>query len=249
AVQAGAQLVVLGPNNGLARDTTHWLRGDPLGLLEPLLDALEHGPALTKPADALAAADALRGRQPVALLAHPTLIEGGRGLIERLVTALGASGATGMVGAPSLGANGAGAALLAPDLARGEASRVLASSALLALGDEAWSDLRSGSFARVILATSQPVPEDARIDIVLPMAQAYERQGSLINLEGRVQLQEGGAAPPPHARADWGIVAGIAQQLGLGPAPVSLDFVRSFIADEHPALAQTLREEVLFARV
>ena len=88
-----------------------------------------------------------------------------------------------------------------------------------------------------------------RIDVVLPMAHAYERQATLINLEGRLQHQEGGATPPQHARSDWAIVAGIAHKLGVGPAPVGIDIVRSFIADEHPALADALRQEMLFARV
>src|SRR5207247_3502119 len=109
-------------------------------------------------------------------------------------------------GAPWLGAHGAGAALLAPELVRGDAKRVLASSSLFAIGDEAWADLQTGSFARVILATSQAVPDDARIDVVLPMAHAYERQATLINLEGRLQHQEAGAAPPAHARTDWNII-------------------------------------------
>jgi anaerobic selenocysteine-containing dehydrogenase len=82
------------------------------------------------------------------------------------------------------------------------------------------------------------------------MAHAYERQGSITNLEGRLQHQDGGAAPPPHARTDWGIVAGLAQRLGAtGRAPGSLEVIRSFMCDEHPALAETLREEVLVARV
>jgi NADH dehydrogenase/NADH:ubiquinone oxidoreductase subunit G len=243
AVQAGAPLVVLGDQNGLARDTAHWLRGEPLATLEPLLGAVEN-PSPRARSDVAAAAAALRGQQPVAVLAHPSLMASGRGPIEQLVSSLGGSGDSGFVGAPLLGANGGGAALLAPDLVRGDTLRVLASTTLLAIGDEPWADLETGSFARVVLATSQAVPEDARIDVVLPMAHAYERQGSLINLEGRLQHQAGGAIPPPRARADWGIVAGIAQQLGATPAPTSLDIVRSLIADEHPALAEALRARV-----
>jgi NADH-quinone oxidoreductase subunit G len=247
AVQAGAKLVVVGPTNGLARDTAHWLKSEPLSTLEPLLRAVQAKSSSARPTNVEEAAAALRGQQPVAILAHPALVDSGGSVLERLATALGASGDTGMVGAPLLGANGAGAALLAPDLARGDANRVLASTAVLAIGDEPWSDLHTGSFARVVLATSQAVPDDPRIDVVLPMAHAYERQATLINLEGRVQHQEGGAVPPPHARTDWGIVAGIAQQLGVGPAPVTLDIVRSFMADEHPSLADALRQEVFFA--
>jgi NADH-quinone oxidoreductase subunit G len=249
AVQSGAQLVVLGQHNGLARDTAHWLKGEPLALLEPLLGALEDDSRAAAGSDIAAAAAALRGQQPVALLAHPALIESGRGLLERLARSLGASGENGLVGAPLLGANGGGATLLAPDLVRGDVNRVLASTTLLAIGDEPWADLHTGSFARIVLATSQPVAEDARIDVVLPMAHAYERQATLINLEGRLQHQEGGAAPPPHARTDWGIVAGIAQRLAAAPAPASLEGVRSFIADEHPGLAEALREEDRLARV
>ena len=150
-----------------------------------------------------------------------------------------------------LGANARGAVELAPDLVRGDANRVMASSTLLVLGDEAWADLKTGSFARVVLATSQPLPaDDSHIDVFLPMAHAYERQATITNLEGRVQHQDGGAAPPAHARADWGIAAGLAQRIGApGPAPESLAVIRSFIADQHPALAGVVRGEVLVARV
>ena len=65
-----------------------------------------------------------------------------------------------------------------------------------AAGRRAWAELDTGS-ARVVLATSRPVPDDARVDVVLPMAHPYERQASITNLEGRVQQQDGGAAPPP----------------------------------------------------
>jgi len=249
AVQVGAKLVVIGPTNGLARDTAHWLKSEPLSMLEPLLRALSARSSSAPASEVEQAAAALRGQEPVAILAHPGLIDGSGGILERLANALGASAETGMFGAPLLGANGAGATTLAPNVARGDGNRVLASTAVLAIGDEPWSDLHTGSFARVVLATSQPVPDDARIDVVLPMAHAYERQATLINLEGRLQHQEGGAMPPPHARADWAIVAGIAQKLGVGPAPESVDIVRSFIGAEHPHLAQALRQEMLFARV
>src|SRR5204862_6666852 len=112
------------------------------------------------------------------------------------------------------------------------------------------ADLNPGSFARVILATSQPVPEDPRIDVVLPMTHPYERQASITNLEGRVQYQEGGAAPPAHTRADWAIVAEIGSRLGLTiMVSDDVELIRSRIVDEHPAYANLLREEALVARV
>jgi NADH dehydrogenase/NADH:ubiquinone oxidoreductase subunit G len=213
----------------LWRDTATWLRGDPLSLLDSVPDGLE---------------------LPAALLVHPSLVADGRPKLEALAKRIGASGDTGMLGAPILGANGRGAQELAPDLIRSNPDSVMASPAVLAIGDESWADLPTGSFSRLIVATSQPVPDDPRIDLVLPMAHAYERQATIINLEGRPQAQEGGAAAPPHARADWGIVAHVAQRLGLpGPSPDNLDVIRSFIADEHPWIADALRPEVLIARV
>ena len=119
----------------------------------------------------------------------------------------------------------------------------------LAIGDEQWSELHAGSFARLVLATSQQLHDDPRIDVLLPMAHAYERQGTITNLEGRIQRQEGGASPPPHARADWGIVGALAQQLGIPGCPGELHAIRSLLADEHPALTNVLREEALIARV
>jgi NADH-quinone oxidoreductase subunit G len=253
AVQAGAQLVVLGDRNGLWRSTAHWLRGEPASLVGPFLEALQKGIKAKTAPEIAAAVSAVKGQGPAAMLAHPSLVPNGRQQLEALAKALGANGETGMLGAPLLGANGRGAKELAPDLYRADADRVLASNALLAIGDEAWAEMPGGSYSKLILATSQPVPDHARVEVVLPMAHAYERQATITNLEGRVQHQEGGAAPPPHARSDFGIVAGLAQRLGApGPSPESLEVIRSFIADEHPAFAEALRlelEKMLVARV
>ncbi len=230
AVLAGARLVVLGDRNGLWRSTTTWLKGDPLSHVTE-------------------AASALQGEGPAAVLAHPSLVASGRTQLEALAYALGATGDTGLVGAPALGANGRGALDVAPDVARADADQVLTSKALLAIGDEKWSELPAGSFARLLLATSQPLHDDPRIDVLLPMAHAYERQGTITNLEGRLQHQEGGAAPPPHARADWGIVGELGQQLGVPSCPAELHSIRMLLVDEHPALSAVVREEALVARV
>jgi NADH-quinone oxidoreductase subunit G len=200
AVMAGATLVVLGNVNGLERNTNYWLKGDPLELAKSLPSEV---------------ADALRGKSPAALLAHPSLVARGRRDLEALAQSIGADGFNGMLGAPLLGANGRGALERAPDVVRGNTDEVLASSAVCVIGDERWHETNTGSFARLIWASSQPLPEDPRIDVVLPMAHAYERQASITNLEGRVQQQEGGAAPIPHARADWSILTSLAERLGV----------------------------------
>jgi NADH dehydrogenase/NADH:ubiquinone oxidoreductase subunit G len=80
------------------------------------------------------------------------------------------------------------------------------------------------------------------------MAHPYERQGSITNLEGRIQRQEGGAAPPTNARADWSIVAGLAARLGV-TVPGELDDLRSAMAAQYPALGEALASEALIARV
>jgi NADH-quinone oxidoreductase subunit G len=228
AVLSGAQLTVLGDRNGLWRNTTTWLKGDPLAHLSQV--------------------ETVDG--PAAVLVHPSLVARGRSEVEALATRVGANAETGLVGAPLLGANGRGALELAPDITRGDVDQVLTSRALLAIGDEDWAQLHVGSFARTVLATSGAVPDHASIDVVLPMAHAYERQASICNLEGRLQHQEGGAAPPIQARTDWGIAAEVAVHLGMSvPGGDDLEALRRRIADDHPRLAGVLREEALVARV
>lgn len=228
AVLAGARLTVLGDRNGLWRNTTTWLEGDPLAHL----------------------GDVTAVDGPAAVLAHPSLVASARADLEALAQRLGANGETGMLGAPLLGANGRGALELAPELARGNVDQVLTSKALLVIGDEDWSQLKVGSFAKVVLATSGPVPEGEDIDVVLPTSHAYERQASLLNLEGRVQHQEGGAAPPMHARTDWGIAAELGIRLGMSvPGGDDLEAIRRRIVEDHPNLAEIVREEALVARV
>jgi NADH dehydrogenase/NADH:ubiquinone oxidoreductase subunit G len=245
AVAAGAKLVVLGPQNGLWRDSAHWLPGDPLVSAAALTTALDGrtGP----PPEALAAAAALRGQNAVALLVHPALAASARPALDALAAALGVSADDGLVGAPLLGANGRGAQNLAPTLANGVHGRVLDAPAILVVGDEAWADLEAGAAPLIVAATRHPT-DDARVEVLLPMAHPYERQATLFNLEGRLQHQSGGAAPPPSARADWGILAVLAQHLQV-PVPASLSQIRAAIGAHRPELANELTREVLLARV
>src|SRR5262249_37311309 len=240
AVNGGAKLVVLGEHNGLWRATSHWLRGDPRALIPKFTEALT-GSKKADP-DMLAAAATMRGALPSALLVHPAL---DRAAIESLAAALDVNPNTGLVGAPLLGANGRGAQDFAPAIARGSAERVLERATVLAIGDEAWERLTA---KRLIVASSRWLEDRPGLEVVLPIAHPYERQGSITNLEGRVQLQEGGAAPPPHARADWGLLGALAYALGL-PAPDQLKQIRVEMAEQRPEVADMLRKEVLVARV
>ncbi len=248
---SGARLVVIGAANGLCRDTTHWLRaaaGAEAAVASAVLAAIDGAPAGpvgdVSQADILGAAAALRGVQaPAVLLAGTALAAdpGARATLERFAERIGANGETGLVGAPGLGANARGAQELAPELAQADPRHVLAGAAsgaietLLLLGDEPWGELPTGG-ARLVVATSRPVGDDTRVDVLLPLAHPYERQGTLTNLEGRIQCQDGGAMPPPRARADWGAVGELARALGL-PAPGRLEEVRARIAAAAPGLA------------
>jgi NADH-quinone oxidoreductase subunit G len=247
AVQAGGKLVVLGPLNGLWRSTAHWLRDESMTHVAALTSALEGDVSKDSDPAILAAAAAVRGAKPAVLLAHPSLVGSNRAALEGLAAALGAEGETGLVGAPLLSANGRGAQDFAPSLTSGDPLRIVTSSAVLALGDEPWAELDTGN-ARVVLATSSPVPDDPRVEVVLPMAHAYERQASITNLEGRVQRQEGGAAPAAHARPDWGIVGALLEHLGIAGSP-DLRAIRAAIAAQRPDLGRLLTQEALIARV
>jgi NADH-quinone oxidoreductase subunit G len=240
AVAAGARLVVIGPSNGLWRSTTHWLRSV---ADVPTFTSAVAGGANASP-EVLAAAEAVRGLTPAALLVHPSLAAADRAGYEGLANALGASGDSGMVGAPLLGANGRGAQDFAPGVASGDAHAVQGAATVLAIGDEDWPAI-SG---KLILASTRRPVDEARYEVLLPLAHPYERQASITNLEGRVQLQEGGAAPPPHARADWGVLAELAERLGTA-LPSDLRGIRAALADQYPELDSVLFEERPVARV
>jgi len=246
AVASGAKLTVLGARNGLWRDTAHWLQGDPLRLAIDLADAVGAQVGKDTAPDVLAAAAAVRGLAPAALLAHPSLLPAGRGALDALASALGARGDDSLLGAPLLGANGRGAQDFAPSVARGDAMSILSNATVLAVGDEEWSSLPPG--ARLVLASTALPDDDSRVEVLLPMAHPYERQATITNLEGRVQRQEGGAAPPGPARADWSIVVALAGRLGV-PVPETLDRLRAAMLERHPSLGEVLGSEALIARV
>ncbi|WP_017555871.1 molybdopterin oxidoreductase family protein [Nocardiopsis baichengensis] len=54
----------------------------------------------------------------------------------------------------------------------------------------------------------------ARADVVLPVAQWAEEEGTMTNLEGRVLRRRRALAPPPGVRTDLEVLAGLAERLG-----------------------------------
>ena len=62
----------------------------------------------------------------------------------------------------------------------------------------------------------------ARADVVLPIAQWAEEDGTMTNLEGRVLLRRRAKAPPDGVRSDADVLAGLAERLGTAsPIPAS----------------------------
>jgi assimilatory nitrate reductase catalytic subunit len=53
-------------------------------------------------------------------------------------------------------------------------------------------------------------------DVVLPVAQWAEEDGTMTNLEGRVIRRRAALAPPPGVRTDLEVLAGLAERLGCG---------------------------------
>jgi NADH-quinone oxidoreductase subunit G len=257
----GGTLLAIGPENGLYRDTAHWLRvaaGEEVGIVERLLAAREQGGdvdpfaaidgraanAGTAPTDAaVAAAAAAVGTGPVAFLVGARLANdpAPRAVLERFAEALGASAESGMVGSPPVATNGRGALDLAGDLvaADRESGRAAAKAqagelaAVLLLGNEAWPSTGS---ARKVVATAGAVEADDTVDVVLPIAHLYEQPGSITNLEGRVQVLQAGGLPPQGVPSDWLMLAGLIEKLG-GSAPRDLTSIRAAIAEAHPAYA------------
>jgi len=54
----------------------------------------------------------------------------------------------------------------------------------------------------------------AQADVVLPVTQWAEEDGTTTNLEGRVQLRRAALRPPPGVRSDLEVLAGLAERLG-----------------------------------
>ncbi len=99
--------------------------------------------------------------------------------------------------------------------------------------------------------------ETAKIaDIVLPGAAISEKQGSITNLEGRIQTFQPVVSPPGKARPDWEILDLLAAKLGGSDPYGSLEKIRGEIRKLVPMYAslngqdhgwiETTREKALF---
>lgn len=78
--------------------------------------------------------------------------------------------------------------------------------------------LRARLDAAELLVVADPfLSETAAIaDVVLPVAQWAEEDGTMTNLEGRILLRRKAKAPPPGVWTDLQVIAGLASRLGAG---------------------------------
>ncbi len=77
----------------------------------------------------------------------------------------------------------------------------------------------------------------AAADVILPAAAYSEKDGTYVNLEGRVQRSNRAVFPPGDAREDWAILRALSDVLGHKLPFDSLDALRAVMYAEVPALA------------
>jgi NADH-quinone oxidoreductase subunit G len=75
-------------------------------------------------------------------------------------------------------------------------------------------------------------------DVILPAASFAEKDGTYVNLEGRVQRSLRAVFPPGDARQDWAILRALSEALGTKLPYDSFDALRARIAAEWPQLAE-----------
>jgi anaerobic selenocysteine-containing dehydrogenase len=91
-------------------------------------------------------------------------------------------------------------------------------AAYLALGDDyptrrLLRDLESVPFLAVQASYVSPLTE--RADVVLPVEIWSEQEGSYLNMEGRLQWAQAGAAAPEGVRSNLSVIQNLASELGL----------------------------------
>ena len=241
----GGSLVVVGAENGLARDTKVWLKTDDgtvLGGLKDLVAALNGGGTET----AKKAAAALKER-PASIIAGTAVSSTAEGVevLEQLRTLLGCTDDTSFTGGVDMVANGGGARAILGDAVAVDAHTIVAGKpdTLIVVGDvphQAGFPLKEvGLGTRVIWLTSS-LPKDGAVipdfvDIVLPLADHYEQGGSFTNVEGRHQGFDAGGIPPgtaDKAKADWEALALLSGELGV-VLPKDLKALRGVLSTKH----------------
>ncbi|OZM83685.1 molybdopterin oxidoreductase family protein [Pseudonocardia sp. MH-G8] len=77
----------------------------------------------------------------------------------------------------------------------------------------------------LVVADVLPGETAMAADVVLPVAQWAEEEGTMTNLEGRVLRRRRALDPPPGVRTDLEVVSGLAQRLGFDGFPADAETV------------------------
>jgi len=241
AVAAGARLIVIGAENGLQRDTAHWIRV-PAGEETAVLQRLMSDPTTVSTEQAIpdpSVLEVFHGR-PAAVLAGARIgqdsdaLAATRALAERLEAVFGDA----PVGIPSIGANARGLHDLAPEI-----PTTAGSACTLRFGDGVTGP-RPLNGESIQAAYRAGAGDEGNSVVLLPLAHPYEQDGSFTNLEGRVQLLRAGARIPGKALADWELAVRLAQKLDV-PVPADLESIRADLAAAHADYGRTLLRPVL----
>src|SRR2546423_1083399 len=122
---------------------------------------------------------------------------------------------------PERAPNGTGAELLSYGRDYAAALQAAESAAVVVVLDEPEVTIRT-SGALIYLGTV--LPEGARnADVVLPIANVAEEEGTFVNRDGRVQRYFQAKPAPGMARPAWWVLAELLRTLGRGEAPAQAD--------------------------
>ncbi len=116
---------------------------------------------------------------------------------------------------------------------------------LVVVGADPVRDVPNGSLARqalqrakFVVALDQFLTDSSRLaHVVLPVEGFAEKEGSVTNIEGRVQKVNRVTPGPGQARADWSILDDLAERMGASIGLASADAIAKEIAANAPAYA------------
>ncbi|MBV6520929.1 MAG: Nitrate reductase [Gemmatimonadaceae bacterium] len=198
------------------------------------------------------AARILKGKR-VFVLASPNLSNEALWLLSRLIRKSGGAGAFRMPNgseAPLPGvvdlalradraANGAGAELLGMTRSESPLGGLQAGDALLIVDhDLAPEDVAFAGRASAVVVAGTAMPAGLeRADVLLPMCNVVEEDGTFTNLRGRVQRFLQAKAPSGLARPSWYVLSGLCTALGDSAEYFSASAVFDALATEHTEFA------------
>ena len=198
------------------------------------------------------AAKVLKGKR-VVVLASPNLSNEALYFLSRIVRQSGGKGAFRMPAGPEAplpgvedlalradrAANGRGAELLGFERSDNPLSGLSSGDAvIIADHDLTPDDAASCSHASAVVLVSTFMPAGlARADVVLPIANYVEEEGTLTNLRGRVQRFLQARAAPGMARPSWYVLADLCNALGDRQDALTAGQAFAALAAAQPAFA------------